>query len=40
VWLIWGLPVGVWLGFAAWMGLGMLIYFGYGLRHSRLADKA
>ena len=37
LWLIWGLPVGVWLGFAAWMAVGVLVYLGYGLRHSRLA---
>jgi APA family basic amino acid/polyamine antiporter len=37
VWLIWGLPVGVWIGFVAWMVAGVLVYLGYGLRHSRLA---
>ena len=36
LWLIWGLPVGVWLGFAAWMVAGALVYFGYGMGHSRL----
>lgn len=36
LWLIWGLPVGVWLGFAAWMAAGVLVYLGYGWRHSRL----
>jgi len=34
--LIWGLPVGVWLGFAAWMVAGVLVYFAYGMGHSRL----
>jgi APA family basic amino acid/polyamine antiporter len=37
VWLIWGLPVGVWLGFAAWMVLGVVVYLAYGMSHSRLA---
>ncbi|HEY3644401.1 MAG TPA: amino acid permease [Gammaproteobacteria bacterium] len=36
LWLIWGLPVGVWLGFAAWMAGGALVYLGYGMGHSRL----
>ncbi|HEY1991428.1 MAG TPA: amino acid permease, partial [Gammaproteobacteria bacterium] len=37
LWLIWGLPVGVWLGFAAWMAAGVVVYLSYGLRRSRLA---
>lgn len=36
-WLIYGLPVSTDVGFLAWMGLGVLLYFAYGLRHSRLA---
>ncbi len=36
-WLIYGLPVSTDLGFLAWMGLGLLLYFAYGLKHSRLA---
>ena len=36
VWLIYGLPVGVWLGFAAWMVVGVLVYLAYGMGHSRL----
>ena len=36
LWLIYGLPVGVWLGFAAWMAAGVLVYVGYGMNHSRL----
>jgi len=36
LWLIWGLPVGVWLGFAAWMVAGVLVYLGYGMQHSGL----
>ena len=36
LWLIWGLPADVWLGFAAWMVAGVLLYLGYGMRHSGL----
>ena len=36
-WLIYGLPVSTDVGFLAWMGLGVLLYFAYGLSHSRLA---
>ncbi|HEX7964537.1 MAG TPA: amino acid permease [Gammaproteobacteria bacterium] len=39
LWLIWGLPLGVWAGFAAWMLLGVAVYFAYGIRHSRLAAE-
>ena len=36
-WLIWGLPTETYLGFIAWMFAGVAVYFGYGLKHSRLA---
>lgn len=38
-WLISGLPGETHLGFIAWMGLGVVLYFVYGLKHSRLARK-
>jgi APA family basic amino acid/polyamine antiporter len=40
LWLIYGLPVSTDLGFLAWMVLGVLVYFAYGMSHSRLASGA
>ncbi|MGW1467872.1 amino acid permease [Streptomyces sp. NPDC002308] len=37
VWLMLNLPVETWLRFALWMALGVVIYFVYGRKHSRLA---
>lgn len=32
------LPLASWIAFAGWLALGLLIYFGFGMRHSRLAQ--
>ncbi|MBM9507360.1 amino acid permease [Streptomyces sp. KK5PA1] len=37
LWLMLNLTVETWLRFAVWMVLGLIIYFGYGRSHSRLA---
>jgi APA family basic amino acid/polyamine antiporter len=36
LWLMVNLTVATWIRFVIWMGLGLLIYFGYGYRNSRL----
>ncbi|MBN6033898.1 APC family permease [Amycolatopsis sp. 195334CR] len=39
LYLMLNLDVLTWIRFAAWLGLGLLIYFVYGRRHSRLREK-
>jgi APA family basic amino acid/polyamine antiporter len=42
LWLMLGLTTLTWVRFAAWLALGLIIYFAYSRRHSRvgLAEKA
>lgn len=35
-----GLPYQAWERFAIWLAIGLLVYFTYGVRHSRLRDAA
>ena len=40
LYLMWGLPVDTWARLIIWMGLGLLIYFLYGRRHSKVQREA
>jgi APA family basic amino acid/polyamine antiporter len=40
LWLMLNLSAGTWLRFVVWLALGMIIYFGYGVRRSRLREPA
>lgn len=38
--LIWFLPVSTWIGFLVWAAAGLMLYFGYGFRHSKAGKRA
>jgi Amino acid transporters len=38
-WLMLNLTVETWLRFVIWMAIGLVVYFAYGRRHSRLAQE-
>jgi len=40
VYIMKGLPVHAWERFGIWLLIGLALYFGYGMRHSRLRGRA
>jgi APA family basic amino acid/polyamine antiporter len=39
LYLMTNLTVATWIRFGVWMVLGLVVYFGYGQRNARLADR-
>jgi APA family basic amino acid/polyamine antiporter len=39
LWLMLNLSVGTWIRFLVWLAIGLIVYFGYGARRSRLRER-
>jgi APA family basic amino acid/polyamine antiporter len=40
IWLLTELAFLTWMVFLGWVAFGMVVYFAYGMRHSKLAQEA
>jgi APA family basic amino acid/polyamine antiporter len=40
IYLMLGLPAVTWFRFGIWLAVGLVLYFAYGFRHSRLRKNA
>ena len=37
---MWALPIATWIAFGIWGALGLVVYFGYSIRKSKLRVQA
>jgi APA family basic amino acid/polyamine antiporter len=40
LWVMWGLPVDTWIRLAVWLVIGFIVYFTYGIKHSKVRKNS